>query len=554
MVNAMSDPDNQQSIEVARGAVARRNWPAAYEAFQQARSQGELAVDDLFAYADAAWWTGRLDESILALEQAYRRYVDDRRMREASLCAVYIGFTLALRADLAAASAWLQRAYRHLEHEPECVERGYLVYIEFDSATGEGDFAAAEAALDRLRELAAAFDDSSLRALSVLAEGKLLIHQGDIASGFAQLDEAMLAAITDDIDPSWSGHIYCNMMILCVEVLDIRRAVEWTRATLRWCDGQSSAGPFMGICQAHRSNVLRLQGQWQDAEAAIHRVLADPLAFDLGSVAEARYQLGELHRLRGELEAADREYAEALLLGREPQPGCSLLLAIRGDLPGAMRSIVTALDATRPGSVQRAHLLPAAVEIGVMAREITVAETASEELAELAERYQTAGIMASATQAAGTVLLAKGEWQGAAGSLREACRQWTGASSPVESATCRALLSLALRGMRDAVSADRELGAAGSVFAGLGMPLPHLVKSLATAAGTLPDGLTGREAEVLALVAAGLTNREIGHELFISPKTVSRHLENTYAKLSLSGRAAAAAYAIERGIAGRGVG
>jgi ATP/maltotriose-dependent transcriptional regulator MalT len=545
----MNAPTHQQPLQSARAAIARRDWQAAYDAFREARSQTDLPVDDLFNFGDAAWWIGQIDDAIAAFELAYRGFVAGRRWREASLCATYTGFTRGMRGEHAAASAWIQRAYRHLEQEPDCVERAYLVYLEFDTAIGQADIEAAREAWNRLHDFAARFDDVSLRAISVLAEGKLLVYQGEVEAGFALLDEAMLAAITDDLDPSWAGNIYCTMMILCEEVLDIRRAVEWTRATLRWCEGQSSTGPFMGICQAHRSSVLRIQGQWQQAEAAIHRVLADPLAFDLGSVAEARYQLAELHRLRGNLDDAGREYAEALLLGRDPQPGCSLLLMGRGDPAGASKSIAAALEATRPGSVPRARLLPAAVEIGVAAREIAFAESASRELGELAGQFRTAGFAALARQAEGTVLLAKGEWHPASGAFREACRQWTGVSSTVESATCRALLGLALRGMGDTVSAERELAAAESVFAQLGMPLPQLVQRLSPSSGALPGGLSEREAEVLALVAAGLTNREIGDALFISPKTVSRHLENIYAKLSLSSRAAAAAWAIEQGIA-----
>lgn len=59
----------------------------------------------------------------------------------------------------------------------------------------------------------------------------------------------------------------------------------------------------------------------------------------------------------------------------------------------------------------------------------------------------------------------------------------------------------------------------------------------------LPAGLTEREAEVLRLVAEGLTNNEIASQLFLSPKTVSRHLSNIFTKIGVSSRASATAYA-----------
>jgi DNA-binding NarL/FixJ family response regulator len=59
------------------------------------------------------------------------------------------------------------------------------------------------------------------------------------------------------------------------------------------------------------------------------------------------------------------------------------------------------------------------------------------------------------------------------------------------------------------------------------------------------SGLTGREVEVVRLVAAGKTNKTIAAELFISEKTVARHVSNIYVKLGLSSRSAATAYAYE---------
>ncbi len=541
----MRESGDLHTLEKARAAIAGRDWLTAYDAYQAARAGTSLAADDLYAFGDAAWWLGRLDESLAAFEQAYRHFLDASRSREASLCALYIGMTLAIRGEVASAPAWIQRAYRHLEDEPDCVERGYLCFVEFDQALGEEDLSTASTALDRLRELSRRFYDAGLRALSILAEGRLLIRSGEVQPGFALLDEAMLSAITDDIDPSWAGHIYCAMMIVCEEILDLRRAAEWTRATLRWCDGQSSAGPFLGVCQAHRSSILRFQGQWQEAEAAVRGVLTDPLAFDIGSIAEARYQLGELHRLRGDLDAAASEFAEAHLLGRVPQPGMSLLLLSRGDAAGAMMSIETALATAPPGSVQQVHLLAAAVSIAAAAGDASLAERAAHELLALSARYATSGFAAVAHQAEGTVYLLTGSWKPATERLREACRLWADVASPLQAATCRALLGLALQGLGDSPAAKREHQAAETAFAELDLPFPDLLPGPGRRAAALPNRLTEREAEVIALVAAGLTNREIGDALFISPKTVSRHLENIYAKLGLSGRAAATAYAIE---------
>jgi DNA-binding NarL/FixJ family response regulator len=71
-----------------------------------------------------------------------------------------------------------------------------------------------------------------------------------------------------------------------------------------------------------------------------------------------------------------------------------------------------------------------------------------------------------------------------------------------------------------------------------------------TARGELPDGLTRREAEVLALIAQGRSNTEIAGDLFISEATVKTHINNLFAKAGLRDRAQAVTYAFRHGLAG----
>jgi DNA-binding NarL/FixJ family response regulator len=129
--------------------------------------------------------------------------------------------------------------------------------------------------------------------------------------------------------------------------------------------------------------------------------------------------------------------------------------------------------------------------------------------------------------------------------LRRAARQWQALEAPYEAARARALVGLACRALGDDDAAAFELEAARGVFAGLGAA-PDLarVESLIPTAGPGgPHGLTPRELEVLRLVAAGKSNREIAAELVVSEHTVARHLQNIYAKLRVSSRTAASAFA-----------
>ena len=88
----------------------------------------------------------------------------------------------------------------------------------------------------RMQDLGRRFDDDTLVALGTYFEGRARVKQGRVAEGLALLDEAMLAALSDRLKPMWTGAIYCGLLDVCHELVDHRRAREWTDATRRWCD------------------------------------------------------------------------------------------------------------------------------------------------------------------------------------------------------------------------------------------------------------------------------------------------------------------------------
>jgi DNA-binding NarL/FixJ family response regulator len=117
----------------------------------------------------------------------------------------------------------------------------------------------------------------------------------------------------------------------------------------------------------------------------------------------------------------------------------------------------------------------------------------------------------------------------------------------------RALLALGRPGDRQEAAdlLDRAIAIAGELgIHGLGERASALRAAAAPAAPTWPAGLTGREVEVLRLIAAGHSNRAIAAALFISPNTVLRHVSNIFAKIGVANRAEAAAYATRQGLAG----
>jgi DNA-binding NarL/FixJ family response regulator len=196
----------------------------------------------------------------------------------------------------------------------------------------------------------------------------------------------------------------------------------------------------------------------------------------------------------------------------------------------------------------RARLCAAQVEIALAAGDPGAARVACDELERTASTYGSSGLEAAALQARGAVLLAGGRAEAALPTLRAACRRWQELDMPHDAARVRLLLARAYQALGDEDAATLELDAAAAVFERLGAALDVAAARALRGRPPLPGGLTGREAEVLALVAAGRSNREIAAELVVSEHTVARHMQNILAKLRVPSRTAAAAFAFERGL------
>jgi DNA-binding NarL/FixJ family response regulator len=536
-------------LQAARDAYRRRDWPEARERFAAARATGELAAGDLEALADAAWWLGEFDEASATLEEAYRRYLDEGRPRPAAMAAIGIGVNAFLRGDGVVGTGWVGRAQRLLRDEPEHAEHGYVLSLDLEGALAGDDAATVVGTARRVRDIGRRHTDPNLVALADLFEGRALVKQGRVADGMALLDEAMLAVVSGELRPEWAGNIYCHLMAAFHEFADVRRAAEWTEATSRWLAGLPAAVLFTGICRVHRSQVLQHKGAWAQAEREAALVCRDLADLHVAAAAEGHYQIGEIRRLRGDLAGAEESYRRAHGLGRDPQPGLALLRLAQGRAATASASIRAALTAVTSDRLARARLCAAQVEIALAAGEHETAARACDELVQTASTYGSSGLEAAALQARGAVLLTGGRPEAALPTLRTACRRWQELDAPYHAARVRLLLAGAYQALDDSDAAMRELDAAEAAFGRLGASLDAGRIPALRGRPALPGGLTGREAEVLALVAAGRTNREIAAALVLSHKTVARHLSNIFAKIDVTSRTQAAAYAYEHGLA-----
>jgi DNA-binding CsgD family transcriptional regulator len=526
-------------LEAGREAFESRAWSRAAAALVEADAADRLAPPDLELLAVASFMVGRIDDYFAALERAYAGWLTDDNVHRAARCAFYVGVHHATRGDVGKAGGWLAKAQRLVDTAGvDCVERGYLLMpkaIQSESANDpEGAYEVASLAA----EFGERFGDADLFALATHTRGVALIRSGRVEDGLALLDEAMLAAVAGDLSPIATGIVYCGAIAGCEEAFDLVRAREWTEALTEWCEDQPELVSFSGRCRVHRAGLMQLRGAWPDALAEAERAQdRSERGMNIPAAGEALYQQGEVLRLRGDAAGAERAYRDANRCGREPQPGLALLRLAQGDAGTASASIERALGETH-APLRRARLLPAAVEIALASGDVGRARTAATELGQIAAGASSPMLAAVAEGARGSVELAEGDVRTALTSLRGAFRRWQELGAPYEAARIRVHVAAACRALGDEDAAALELDAAQAVFVELGA-------AQARSAQTETYGLTARELEVLRLVAAGNSNRQIAAALVLSEHTVARHVQNIRTKLRVSTRTAAAAFAFE---------
>jgi ATP/maltotriose-dependent transcriptional regulator MalT len=535
----------------ARKSFEQRAWGDSYQLLEAADRETPLQPEDLERLATAAYLIGRDDESEAFRARAHQECLNRGDPEGAARCASWLAFGLLQRGAMAPAAGWCARAERLLdEAQLDCAVRGYLLIPSAIQRIVQGDPAAGHAAFSQAAEIARRFGDRDLASLACHGRGRALIHLGQIAEGVALLDEAMAAVIAGDVTPILAGDIYCSVLEACQETFDLRRAYEWTASLAQWCASQPDLVRYRGECLIYRAEVMQLRGNWSDAARDAHDA-CDLLTSGQGRppAGAAFYRLGEIHRLRGEFTKAEATYRRANERGRKPQPGLSLLRLAQGQNDAAADSIRGVLVDTQARAA-RARLLAAAVEILLAARDLENARAAAAELTEIASSMGASLLHGASAHATGAVLLAERDIASASTSLRTAWEIWRDLGMPYEQAQTCLLMAAVCERRGDQDGRRLELDAARRLFKQLNAEfcLARIAEQSERTSPQPVGSLSEREAQVLRLLAAGKTNRGIAEELFISEKTVARHVSNIFDKLGVSSRAAATAWAYQRNL------
>lgn len=523
-------------------------WTEIYVQLLKADQEHTLEPKELEKLALAAYLTGKDAESFHILERTHQGYLDREKTEKAIRCAFWLGLILMNAGERARGGGWFARGERLLSdlQNQDCAEKGFLLIPQALHELSAGHGTKAQKIFERVALAGEQFRNADLIVLGRLGLGQAMIQQGEIAKGIKFLDETMISIETEEVFPLVNGIAYCAVIETCRNVWDLERAQEWTSALTRWCNAQPDIVPFRGECLVRRAEIFQFHGEWPKALEETMDA-CDLLTQHPGESAagEAYYRQAELHRLVGNFEKAEDCYHEAAKRGRKPQPGLALLRLTQGLNDAAATSIRNTLQETKDPK-RRAEILPAVASIMIAVKQTEEALGAAKELCGIARDFNVPYLLAMCCYCHGAVFHAKGNVQPALEQLQKALKFWDALNLPYESACTRELKGLVYQELNDKDNSEAELAAAKWIFEQLKATpdLERVNRLLNRERNHETHGLSLRELQVLRLVASGKTNKSVANELFISERTVDRHVSNIFNKLGVSSRVEATAFAL----------
>lgn len=536
-----------KSLEQGRNAFRQQDWSDAYELLSSADKKNDLDADDLELLAKAAYLTGRESDCKDIWARSHQKFLNEQNLEQAIHSAFWIGLLLFFQGEQAQGSGWLARAERLADgHKKECAEKGFLLIPQGLQQLRKSDAESAYNLFHKADEIGNRFGNLDLMTLGRLGSGQALIRQNKIDEGTSLFDEIMVAVVSDEISPIVAGIVYCAVIETCQNIYDLRRAIEWTDALSRWCNAQPDLIPYRGQCLVRRAEIMQIHGDWPDAMNEIERACQLSPASRPPATGEAFYRQAELFRLQGRYSKAERAYRQANEWGRNPQPGMALLRLAQGQTDAA-KTIIQQVEDESQDRIKRSRILPAFVEIMLATNESGPAQDSARELTEIADEFEAPFLKAIASRAEGNVLLANASPRASLKKLRHSLSVFKKIRALYESARTQTFIGIACRELGDYDTAEMELTTAHRVFQRLGAKpdLEKVESLLQKPLSNKSHGLTPRELQVLRILATGKTNKDIAEELFISERTVDRHVSNILGKLDVESRAAATAYAYE---------
>ena len=565
-------PPQQESASVpsegerarARGVapLRHREWRQAHAFFTQVLDADPDSPAAWEGLASAAICLDDAAASRAANERAYREYLERHDFRGAARVAIQLAlYHDAYRGEPAIGSGWFERARSLLATVPVAAEHAWLAFWKAHiDIHVHGEVTKGEPSLQDAIRLNDAHKIGELDVMMRGLRGLMAISEGAIDEGLRRLDEATTDVIAGTpLSPQAVGWAYCYVLDACESARDFDRAAQWIDRAFE-TGRELGIQSFSGACRGHYLGILTWRGDYPGTEREIEtmrRELGD-VAPALSAIGDVR--LGEMRRRQGRLDEA-----AALLepvVAHLPAMLCLAAVAIdRGQGQTAVDLVERYFRRiSQDDQLRRLHGLELLVPAYLQRGDIDRARASLDECQRIVSRSATPLMRATMQELAARVAATGGDHEAARRLFEDAIDGYDLTLSPYEATAARLRLGEVLAALHRDEPARRALETARAGAERLGASL--LARQTADAMAALVSAgaasgpvsvasgaLTAREVEVLALVALGISNQEIGDRLFISAFTVKRHIANILTKLDLPTRAAAAAHAIREGLA-----
>ncbi len=542
-------------LQKGHEALTTGEWEKARELLEKAAEKTESAeVYEELAWA--YWWLNDAARVFDFRSKAYNLFLRDNDNLGASRTSCWIGLDyIEFKGEFAVASGWFQRADNLLEGLPDSPELAMIKVLKARwSFQVEKNSEQAFRLIDESLKISKSLQNVDGEMVAEALKGFILVVEGKVSEGMPLLDDATLLALTSEKgDIKYTTITCCYLIDACERIRDYERASQWCSNVKEICKRWKYKAMFAN-CRMKYAGVLMWKGEWKEAEEELLSASTELRKLRPIQVNACTVRLADLKRRQG-----DWTGAEELLAKVESHPLIQLYTAYlfydKGEYGNALNMAERYLR--RFGPDERAERTAAAellVRIYSKLGRLDEAVKMLTELREITEAIDTAPMKAALLSAEGNLNLALKDYATAKENLEDAVDIYDRISAPFEAARCRANLSEALINLKLYTQAEAELNSAVKSFKELGAAkdienITHILKNLYKGhAGNQNEfEFTGRELEVLRLIANGKNNEEIADKLFLSIRTVEKHITNIYSKMGVSGKSArayAASYSV----------
>jgi hypothetical protein len=460
-------------LAAARAAAKNGAWSDALAALPaDDDSVGAVEIRAMARYA-----LDGLEGCLEEWERLHARCAATGDRPGAAQAAVMIAMFMLIDSGLMApVRGWLARAERSLDAQPVGPVHAMIAMIRGYERFLCGDLSAARTLSAEAIRLGDRHGVATASVIGQVCQARLLLIDGHVTAGLADLDEAGARLMSGTIDPLPVGMMLCEIICAAQSLAMHEFAREWTEVMERWRHG-SALGGIHGRCRVHRAELLRISGPGDAAEAEAQTACTELRPWMRREYGWPLVELGSIRLRRGDLAGAEEAFVAAQDLAWSPQPGLALTRLAQGDAPLASALIADAIAhpanlpwKERPpsGDLQLAPLLEAQTQIAAAAGDRSTCQRAASELSRVAAAYPSRGLAAAALLAHARAALLASDPREAHRFALDAAQEWAAIGAPYDCATARVVAGDAAAAMGNGEAACAHWEAAARAFAEYG--------------------------------------------------------------------------------------